>query len=95
MCRASLSVAGAGPVSPDGRRLAVAAQDDRVRLYDALRGHELLQLRCLGDPSHGTYGFTARVLFSPDGHRIAANGWDGKDTIWTASPGGPNSRGQQ
>jgi WD40 repeat protein len=35
--------------SPDGRRLAVAAQDDRVRLYDALLGHELLQFRCPGN----------------------------------------------
>ena len=71
--------------SPDGRRLAVAGLDDRVRLYDALLGHELLQLRCLGQPVTGSYGFIARVIFTPDGNRLATNGWDGTVTIWTAS----------
>ncbi len=72
--------------SPDGLRLAVAGLDDHVRLYDALMGHELLQLRCLGQPPPGSYGFIARVVFSADGNRLAANGWDGKVTIWTISP---------
>ncbi len=72
--------------SPDGRRLAVAGLDDHIRLYDALLGHELLQLRCLGQPPPGSYGFIARVVFSPDGNRLAANGWDGKVTIWTVPP---------
>jgi len=75
--------------SPDGRRLAVASRDDRVRLYDARLGHELVQLRCLGQPTSGGYDFIARVVFSPDGNRLAANGWDGWVTIWTAAPGGP------
>jgi WD40 repeat protein len=69
--------------SPDGRRLAVAGTGSRVRLYDALSGHELLQLRCLSGPDSGLYGFVARVVFSPDGSRIAANAWDGKVTIWS------------
>jgi WD40 repeat protein len=81
--------------SPDGRRLAVAGRDDRVRLYDALLGHELVQLRCLGEPTNGGYDFFARAVFSPDGRRLAANGWDGKVTIWTSSPRGLASPSQR
>ena len=48
-----------------------------------------------GSPPTGSYGFIARVVFSPDGNRLAANGWDGKVTIWTASANGVESLSQR
>jgi WD40 repeat protein len=71
--------------SPDGQRLAVVGLDNCVHMFDAIVGHELLQLRSLGHSGTGDYGFVARVAFSADGQRLAANAWDGTVSIWTAT----------
>ena len=55
----------AQPLSPDGRRLASASNDQTVKLWDASTGQELLTLK----------GHTDRVdsvAFSPDGRRLAS-----------------------
>ncbi|MGE3817954.1 MAG: protein kinase [Isosphaeraceae bacterium] len=69
--------------SPNGRRLALVGYDSRIYLCDARSGHRLLTLDG-GKSQVGTVGFTARVLFSPDGRRIATNDWQGRITIWQA-----------
>ena len=54
--------------SPDGKRLASAARDDRtVKVWDAQTGQELLTLK-------GTAGDDS-VAFSPDGKRLASAVW--------------------
>jgi WD40 repeat protein len=82
---------------PDGQRLAGTGLDGLVRLWDAeppggQRGQNVLTLRGLGAPGSGHYDFTARVVFSPDGRRLAANDWDGTVTIWDAGGEWPASK---
>ena len=69
-----------GAFSADGRWIATAAYDRKVRLYDAqtltevrvFLGHEL-GVRC--------------VAFSPDSTRLAAGGWDHSVRLWNAADG--------
>jgi WD40 repeat protein len=68
--------------SPDGRRLAGAGNDGRVRLWETSNGREVLTLASAGEPGSGHFGFTARVAFSPDGRYLATNDWDGTVTVW-------------
>ena len=55
-------------LSPDGRRIACAAQSGRLRILDASTGKELLKL----DPDDPP--FVTGVAFSPDGRRVASTG---------------------
>jgi dipeptidyl aminopeptidase/acylaminoacyl peptidase len=68
--------------SPDGRRLAGVSRD-LVKMWDVGTGHEVLTLRGAAqrnwDPA-----FNARILFSPDGHRLAATNWDETVSVWEA-----------
>ncbi len=73
-----------GAFSPDSRRLATAAWDGTVRLWDEATGLELLTLQ-----GH-TKGVMYSVAFSPDGRRlVAGTGRDvtgDKIVMWSASP---------
>ena len=71
--------------SPDGRRLAAATRE-AVTLWDAEAGEEALTLH--GPPREGDPQFNPRVVFSPDGHRLAVNHWNRTVTIWDARPRG-------
>jgi WD40 repeat protein/serine/threonine protein kinase len=72
--------------SPDGKRLAVASNDQTVKVWDAQTGQQLL-----------TLNFRANsVAFSPDGKRLATGGptWDdtkkdhaGEVKVWDAQTG--------
>jgi WD40 repeat protein len=53
--------------SPDGRRLASAARDNTVKLWDLANGRELLTFR-------GHHEEVKAVAFAPDGRRIASAG---------------------
>src|SRR5207249_135838 len=50
-------------VSPDGQRVASAADDMSVRIWDAKTGKELLTLSRHAGPVHA-------VAFSPDGKKV-------------------------
>jgi WD40 repeat protein len=66
--------------SPDGRRIALAAQNRTPRVWDASTGRELLALR----------GHVAGVLcidFSPDGRRIVTASLDRSAKVWDAQTG--------
>ena len=65
--------------SQDGGRLATAAQDHTVRLWDACTGEELTVLR-------GHSSGVSSVVFSPDGTRLASGSWDETVRLWDTLP---------
>jgi len=80
-----LALAHGGPVlavawSPDGR-LATAAGDNRIRLWDATTGQRLLQL-------DGHSSWVRSLAFSPDGQRLASAGDDDTVRLWDLAPAG-------
>ncbi|WP_425264101.1 WD40 repeat domain-containing protein, partial [Streptomyces silaceus] len=61
--------------SPDGRLLAAAAGDKKVRLWDVRTG----ALLCVLDEHAGSVN---QVVFSPDGHTLASAGDDRMIRLW-------------
>jgi WD40 repeat protein len=59
---------------PDGKRVALLARDGRLRYWDIGRGAPVGDLLPSGFPPKGV----STIAFSPDGHLIAAYGWDGR-----------------
>jgi WD40 repeat protein len=64
---------------PDGTRLATAARDGAVWLWDLARGEEVARLR-----GHG--GFVWSLAFSPDGATLASGGADATVRLWDTAP---------
>ncbi len=64
--------------SPDGRRLAAAAGNSIVQVWDVTTGDAALIL-------HGHTDNVASVAFSPDGWRLASAGGDGTVRLWDAT----------
>ena len=69
-------------LSPDARRLALAGEDGRVRLWDVATGEQLVSISAHGD--------TVRVAsFSIDSRMLLTASRDGRARIWDVSTGKP------
>jgi WD40 repeat protein len=66
--------------SPDGSRVATAAVDKTVRVWDAATGRAVHVLR--GHTDRAT-----SVAWAPDGRRLASAGGDGSVRVWDAVTG--------
>src|SRR5262249_47642920 len=71
--------------SPDGRRLASAAYDQTVRLWDLHTGQEALTLKGHADK-------VLAVAFSPDGKLLATAGRGRTVRLWDAEEVTPEAR---
>ena len=67
--------------SPCGKRLALSGYDSIGHLCDAESGYRLLTL-VGSDASPGNFAINSRVVFSPDGKKIATNTWKGHIRLW-------------
>jgi WD40 repeat protein len=68
--------------SPDGKRLAGASRD-LIKMWDANTGVEVLTLRG-ATPRYRDPPFNARVIFHPDGTRLAGTNWNETISVWDA-----------
>ena len=67
-------------LSPDGKRLASASDDQTVKVWDATSGQEVLTLK-------GHTSGVRSVAFGPDGKRLASASEDQMVKVWDASSG--------
>ncbi|MEI6784873.1 MAG: serine/threonine-protein kinase, partial [Verrucomicrobiota bacterium] len=65
-------------LSPDGKRLASASDDQTVKVWDATSGQEVLTLK-------GHTNVVWSVAFSPDGKRLASASDDQTVKVWDAT----------
>ena len=66
--------------SPDGSRLAAAADDGLANIWDVRTGQELHKLS-------GHSGAVYAIAWSPDGSRLATGSWDNTLRIWHPDTG--------
>src|SRR5262249_43403589 len=69
--------------SPDSRRLA-GVNRETVKLWDVATGHEVLILRA-ARPRTWDMPFHPKVVWSPDGTKLAATNHDSTVSIWDAT----------
>jgi WD40 repeat protein len=71
--------------SPDGKKLAAAARDGQVCLWDAATGNELLFIMAHPDTTDAAFAGAPCVAFSPDGKHVASAGSDRTVRLWDAT----------
>jgi WD40 repeat protein len=72
--------------SPDGKRLAVAGEDEEIKVWDVGAGKELVTLR--GDPANearGRHNVVCAVAWNPRFKRLATAVPDGTFVLWDTS----------
>ena len=66
--------------SPDGKTVAAAGQDSKIRTWNAANGEELLVIN-----AHASTIYT--LVFSPDGRWLCSGGQDGMVKLWNVKTG--------
>ncbi|MEO5947012.1 MAG: caspase family protein [Chitinophagaceae bacterium] len=66
--------------SPDGKKILTASNDNTVKVWDALSGNRLVDLK-------GHSKQISSAQFSPDGEKIITASWDETTKIWHAVSG--------
>jgi len=75
-----IDVVSSATWSPDGNKIASAAWDDTVKIWNALTGQLLMTLE-------GHSHWVHCVVWSPDGSKVASAAWDETCKIWDALTG--------
>ncbi len=67
--------------SPDGKNLATAASDDKVRIWNVAAPQQ--PMKTISIPGH-----PQAIAFAPDGGSLAIAAWDGSVSLWMPQSGG-------
>jgi WD40 repeat protein len=62
-------------ISPDGRILVSASDDNTIKMWDLATGRPVRTLK-------GHTGPIRSIAFSPDGRRLASGSWDRTVKLW-------------
>jgi WD40 repeat protein len=69
-------------VSPDGKVLVSASDDQAIKFWDLATGHNFRTVK-----GHG--GGVRCITFSPDGRRLASASWDRTVKLWKGGSASP------
>ncbi len=73
-------------ISPQGDRIVSGSGDQKIKIWDAVTGAELMNLRA-HEVGPSVYPGVWSAVFSPDGKRIVSSGADNTIRVWDAATG--------